>query len=74
MTKAAFCRHVYFDLPCTDILKNRHGNVILKQLIISSVHRGAHYLKGSNGKAFCKSPTLLSEYQSPLVSTAALSL
>lgn len=74
MTKAAFCRHVYFDLPCTDILKNRLENVILKKLIITSVHRGASYLKGSNCKVFCASPTLWSEHQSPLVSPEAWAL
>lgn len=35
MTKADICRHAYFDLPCTDLLKNRYGNVILRNLIIS---------------------------------------
>lgn len=56
MTKAASCRHVYFDLPCTDILKNRHGNVILKKLIIASVHRGAHYLRAPTAKPSVNHP------------------
>lgn len=29
MTKAGFCRYVYFALPFIDIIKNNHGNDIL---------------------------------------------
>lgn len=35
MTKADIFRHAYFDLPCTDLLKNRYENIILRNLIIS---------------------------------------